>query len=299
MTDHAFTIAVLGTGTMGAPMARGLLRAGFDVRVWNRTPEKASSLVADGAHQALTPAEAVAGAGVVITMLTDGAAVDSVMSGPAGALSAIEADAVWVQMSTVGVEWTDHLAELAQWYGVMFVDAPVSGSSTPAAEGQLEILAAGASELRPRLEPIFDVLGRRTVWLTGVGDGNRLKLAINNWMSVLVEGMAETLTLTEALGLDPKVLLTSIAGGPLAPVYAMAKGNAMVDGNFVPGFPLRHAAKDVELAVHAAQQHHLQLPLTNALLPKWHQAIARGHGDDDIASAVTAVSEQPRYQASA
>jgi 3-hydroxyisobutyrate dehydrogenase len=293
------TIAVLGTGTMGAPIARDLLRAGFDVRVWNRSPDRAAPLVADGAYLASHPAEAVTGADVVITMLTDGAAVDSVMSGQMGALRAVDRRAVWVQMSTVGAQWTAHLAELAGWYGVSFVDAPVSGSSQPAAEGQLLILAAGAEAERTRLEPIFGVLGRQTVWLDRVGDGSRLKLAINNWMCVLVEGMAETLALTEGLGLDPELLLHTIAGGPLAPIYAMAKADMMIGGNFVPGFPLRHAVKDAELASQAAQLHGLRLPLTNAVISKWREAISRGHADDDIASVVTAARHLPPPRVSA
>jgi 3-hydroxyisobutyrate dehydrogenase len=299
MTEGTPTIAVFGTGTMGAPIARDLLRAGFRVRVWNRTPDKAATLVNDGAHQALSPAEAAAGADVLITMLTDGAAVNHVMSGPDGALPFTGSGAIWVQMSTVGVEWAIRLAELAGRHGVSFVDAPVSGSSTPAAEGQLLILASAPVSLRARLEPIFDVLGRRTVWLERVGDGSRLKLAINNWMAVLVEGMAETLSLTTALGLAADLLLDTIADGPMASDYVMAKGIAMVDRNFIPGFPLRHAAKDAELATRAAQLHDLRLPLTEALLPRWHEAIADGHGDDDIASAITAVGGAPSHQASA
>jgi 3-hydroxyisobutyrate dehydrogenase len=283
---------------MGAPIARDLVRAGFRVRVWNRTPDKAAALVADGVYQTFTPSEAAAGADVVITMLTDGAAVKHVMSGPDGALPAMGSGAIWAQMSTVGVEWATRLAELADRHGVSFIDAPVSGSSTPAAEGQLLILASAPASVRTRLVPIFDVLGRRTVWLDRVGDGSRLKLAINNWMAVLVEGMAETLSLTAALGLDTDLLLDSVADGPMASDYAMAKGIAMIDQNFTPGFPLRHAAKDAELATRAAQLHDLRLPLTDALLPRWHQAIADGHGDDDIASAITAVGGLPSHQAS-
>ena len=126
------TVAVLGTGTMGAPIARNLLRAGMQVHVWNRTPSRAAALAADGALLAPTPAAAAADAAVLITMLTDGAAVEQVMTGPDGALSALAPEAVWVQMSTVGVEWCDRLAELAARHHVAFVDAPVSGSSQPA-----------------------------------------------------------------------------------------------------------------------------------------------------------------------
>jgi 3-hydroxyisobutyrate dehydrogenase len=279
------TVAVLGTGNMGAPMAHNLLRAGFAVRVWNRTPARTEPLVADGATYAPQPAAAVAGADVVITMLADGAAVAHVMT---GALPALSPGAVWLQMSTVGIEWTERLAELAAHRGVAFVDAPVSGSSEPAEKGELVVLASGARPVRARVEPIFDVLGRQTLWLEHVGDGSRLKLVLNNWLAVLVEGMAETLTLSATLGLDPHLFVGTIAGGPLASPYAVAKGNAMLDARFEPGFPLRHAVKDATLARDAAQDRGLALPLTAALLPPWQDAIALGHGDDDVASAVTA-----------
>jgi len=284
------TIAVLGTGTMGAPIARNLMRGGFEVRAWNRTPAKAEVLAEDGALLASSPAAAAAGVDVLITMLADGAAVEHVMTGPGGALSALGPDAVWIQMSTVGVGWSDRLANLAARHGVAFVDAPVSGSSQPAENGQLLILASGARSVRSRLEPIFDVLGRQTLWLERVGDGSRLKLALNNWLAVLVEGMAETLTLSIALGLDPHLFVATIAGGPLASPYAMDKGNAMLDADFVPGFPLRHAAKDAALAADAAHNHGAELPLTAALLGRWQQALALGHGEDDVASAITASS---------
>src|ERR1700722_14912342 len=143
MADHVPRVAVLGTGTMGAPMVRNLLHAGFGVRVWNRTTAKAVALAADGARPASDPAEAATSADVLITMLADGAAVEDAMTGPEGALSMLRSDAIWIQMSTVGVEWTDRLAALADRHGVMFVDAPVSGSSEPADRGELLILAAG------------------------------------------------------------------------------------------------------------------------------------------------------------
>jgi 3-hydroxyisobutyrate dehydrogenase len=268
-------------------MARNLLHAGFGVRVWNRTMAKAAALAADGAHPASDPAEAATGADVLITMLTDGATVEGVMTGPDGALSMLRSNAMWIQMSTVGVEWTDQFADLADRHGVAFVDAPVSGSSEPAGRGELEILAAGALEVRPRVQPIFDVLGRRTVWLDHVGDGSRLKLALNNWLVVLVEAMSETLTFSQALGLEPHLFLETIAGGPLASAYAMTKGTAMLDEDFVPGFPLRHAVKDAELATSAARRHGAELALTDALLPRWREAVVEGHGDEDVAAAVT------------
>jgi 3-hydroxyisobutyrate dehydrogenase len=131
------------------------------------------------------------------------------------------------------------------------------------------------------------------LWLSNAGDGNRLKLALNNWLALLVEGMVETLTLSEALGLDPHLLLEALADGPMASEYALTKGAAMLDADFVPGFPLRHATKDVELVLSADRRHGVELPLTNALLPRWHEAIAANHGDQDVASAVSAATSAP------
>jgi 3-hydroxyisobutyrate dehydrogenase len=283
------TVGVLGTGTMGAPIARNLLHAGFPIRLWNRTPAKAERVGVD-AQRTLTPGAAATGADLLITMLADGAAVEQVMTGPTGALSMLKAGAIWIQMSTVGTEWTDRLAGLAARHGVAFVDAPVSGSSGAAETGELIILASGATTARARVQPVFEVLGRQTLWLESTGDGSRLKLALNNWLAVLVEGMVETLTLSEALGLDPHLVLEAISDGPMASDYALAKGVAMVSAEFAPGFPLRHATKDAELALSAAHRHGVELPLTSALLPRWHQALAGDHGDDDVASAVTAAA---------
>jgi 3-hydroxyisobutyrate dehydrogenase len=212
------------------------------------------------------------------------------MAGPTGALSMLGAGAIWIQMSTVGAQWTARLAGLVARHDVAFVDAPVSGSSRAAEQGELVILASGATTVRPRIEPIFDVLGQQTLWLRCTGDGSRLKLALNNWLAVLVEGMVETLTLSEALGLDPRILLEAIGDGPMASDYALAKGAAMLNAEFTPGFPLRHAIKDAELALSAAHRHGVELPLTSALLPRWHEALAGDHGGDDVASAVTAAA---------
>src|SRR5689334_5345244 len=144
MTTPMDTVAVLGTGTMGAPIARNLLDAGFPVRVWNRTPAKAAVVGVDP-QRPLTRGEDATGADVLITMLVDGAAVEQVMTGPTGALSMLGAGAIWIQMSTIGSEWTDPLAGLAAQHDITFIDAPVSGSSGAAETGELIILASGAT----------------------------------------------------------------------------------------------------------------------------------------------------------
>ena len=286
MGDGLPRIAVLGTGRMGAPVARNLLAAGFPVRVWNRTQARAEELVGAGAELAEAPALAAAEADVLLTMLADGTAVDQVATGPAGALSALGADSLWIQMSTVGVGWTARLARIALARGVSFVDAPVSGSDGPAAAGELLVLASGPEEVRHRVQPVFDAIGRQTLWLGETGNGTKLKVALNNWLATITEAAAETIALTEALGLDARVLVDTLADSPLGSPYALAKGRAMIEQDFETSFALRLALKDARLAISAARESDLELPLTEALAERWQQAVANGHAEDDVAAVI-------------
>jgi len=289
MSSTSPEIAVLGTGRMGAPMARNLLAAGFGVAVWNRTPGRARELVDAGARLAASPADAAGPADVVLTMLADGDAVAHAMTGPHGAVSALRAGSVWVQMATVGVDWTERFSTLARIHGLEFVDAPVSGSDGPARDAQLVVLASGTEAVHPLVEPLFDAIARRTLWLGPAGNGTRLKLVLNTWLASLAESMAETLALTDALGLEQELFLEAIAGGPLEAPWATTKGRAMLAREFTPGFALRLALKDAHLALQAGREHGLELPLTEALAQRWEPAIAR-HGDDDIAAVIDAAT---------
>jgi 3-hydroxyisobutyrate dehydrogenase len=283
-TQERPNVAVLGTGRMGAPIARNVLGAGFPLTVWNREAEAAAPLGEAGATVASSPAAAVAGADVVITMVTDGDAVDQTMNGSTGALDALRPGSVWIQMGTIGVEWTDRFATMAAAHGVEFVDAPVSGSDGPAREGSLILLASGPDEARARVQPIFDAIGRKTLWLGPAGNGSRLKLVLNNWLTVLIEGVSETIALTEALGLDPQVFVEAIDGEPLGSPYAVAKARAMIAGDYAPGFALRLGLKDIHLALDAARESNLELPITSAVARRFETANADGHADDDVAS---------------
>jgi 3-hydroxyisobutyrate dehydrogenase len=280
-------IAVLGTGRMGDAIAHKLLSAGFAVRVWNRTPERTAPAVAAGATAAQTAADAVAEADIVITMLSDGMATASVIA-PAGGgvLAAMPPGCTWIQMGTIGPTWTDLLAAGAAATGVVFVDAPVSGSTDAARAGDLLVLASGTEAVRDVVAPVFEAIGRRTLWLGDAGAGSRLKLALNNWLACVVEGLAETLALTAALGLDPQSFLDAVADGPLGAPYVMAKGRAMLAGDVSPGFALRDAVKDVVLVRAAATDEGLELPLTDALLERWSPAAADGLGDRDVSAVV-------------
>jgi 3-hydroxyisobutyrate dehydrogenase len=293
MASRSPQIAVLGTGRMGAPIARNLLAAGFAVAVWNRTPGRARELADAGARLAASPADAAGSADVVLTMLADGDAVDHAMTGPEGAVAALRAGSAWIQMATVGVNWTQDFSALAQDHAVEYVDAPVSGSDGPARDAQLVVLASGTEAARPRVQPVFDAIARRTLWLGPAGNGTRLKLVLNTWLASLAEAMAETLAFTAALGLEQELFLEALAGGPLEAPWATTKGRAMLAREFTPGFALRLALKDAHLALQAARESGLELSLTDALARQWEPAIAE-HGDDDIAAVIdAAIAPEP------
>ncbi len=279
-------IAFLGTGRMGGPMAANLARAGFAVRAWDRTPSRAAALIKDGATAAASPAEAVRGAQILITMLADGPATEQALRGPDGQLE-IGPGLIWVQMATVGMEWTQRFVNTATRYQVSFFDAPVSGSQGPAQAGGLTILASGPSWMQEDIAPVFTPLGRATTWLGPAGNGTRAKLVLNNWLADLTEMTAETLSFARQLGLDPAAVVDLLESTPLGSPYAVQKARSMLAGDFTPAFALKHALKDADLAAQAAQASGTELTLTSALLPRWRRAAASGHADDDLAVIYT------------
>ncbi len=276
-------IAFLGTGIMGAPMVRNINAAGFEVRAWNRTARKAEALAGDGVEVALSPQEAVAGADIVITMLADGDAVTAAME-DGGALAAMADDALWLQMSTVGIAATDALAALADERSVGFVDAPVLGTKGPAENGALTVLAAGPDNARERCAPVFDAVAAKTTWLGEAGTATRAKLVLNHWVLTLTEGVAETVALAEALDVDPQLYLDAIADGPLDCGYAQTKGGAIIGRSFEPSFSLALARKDVALVLEAAARHEHEAPLAEVIERQMGRAIDAGHGDQDMAA---------------
>jgi 3-hydroxyisobutyrate dehydrogenase len=282
------TVAVLGTGLMGSGMAGSLLRAGCEVRVWNRTTDKAEPLAAAGAVAAADPATAVAGANVVLTMLFDGESVETVIT---DAMPAIAPDAIWLQTSTVGLGATERLAELAERSGIGFVDAPVLGTRQPAEQGNLVVLAAGPQRLREPLDTVLDALASRTVWVSErPGDGQRLKLVVNSWVLSVTAATGQAISLARGLGLDPALFLETIAGGPTDSAYAQLKGKAMIAEEFAPSFALDGATKDAEL-IGAAMS---SAGVDNSLMSALHGLFARAedsHVGQDMAAVVHAFSD--------
>ena len=288
-------VAVLGTGIMGAPMARNLRAAGHEVSAWNRSPEKARALADDERSgdeasgrgrivAAASIAEAVRGAEIVVTMLADGDAVEAV----AGEALAAMDGGVLAQTSTIGHEATQRVAARAEAAGVPFVDAPVLGTKAPAEQGALIVLASGPDEARDRVQPVFDAIGAKTLWLGETGAGSRLKLVINTWLLALTEGLAEAIALAGTLGVDPQTFLDAIDGGPLGVPYAQLKGKLMIEGDFPPSFPLELALKDARLALAAAGEGGLRLGALAAVADQMERAVESGHGKEDMAATIHA-----------
>jgi len=273
------TVALLGTGIMGAGMATNIATAGLPLTVWNRDRSKAEPLAAAGARIAGSPADAVRGADVVVTMLWDAPSVADVM---AQAAPGLRPGAVWLQTSTVGVDGTQRLADLAATLGVVYVDAPVLGTKKPAEDGALVVLGSGPDDARDVVAPVLGAIAARTLWVGAAGAGSRLKLVVNAWVVTVVEGIAECLALADGLGLDPALFLEAVKGGAMDAPYVGLKGRSMLAGDFTPSFTLAGAAKDAGLVVDAAATAGVDVGVLRAVRDHLARALDAGHGDLDL-----------------
>jgi 3-hydroxyisobutyrate dehydrogenase len=269
-------VALLGTGIMGHGMAGNIVAAGIPLTVWNRTPEKAADL---GAEVADSPSSAAEGAGIVITILPDATVVEDIIREAAPA-----AGTIWLQQSTVGVEGCERLAAVADELGLVYVDAPVLGTKGPAEAGKLTVLASGPDEARATVTPVLDAVGAKTLWLGEAGNGSRLKLVANAWVLTVVEGVAESLALAKALGLDPQQFLDVMKGGATDAPYVQVKGGAMLSGELDAQFPLWGAAKDARLIEEAGERAGVEMGVIAAARKHFERAEAEGHGDLDMAA---------------
>ncbi len=273
-------VGLLGIGLMGSAMAHRLLDCGIEVIAWDRNSEHALALESRGAKPAKTPRDVVDGAGVVITMLPTAAVILDVVQ---PLLEVWPEGTIWLQMSSVGAAEADQLTEVAEAHAIRLVDAPVSGSTHPAEEGELTILASGPDSVRTAVQPVFDALASRVLWVGAAGMGSRLKLATNHWMITSVAALAESMHLCEEMGLDQQHFIALLDGGPLGSAYALQKLDEMRRHQYPAGFPVRLALKDLELVREVEESSGATMPLLTAVLERF-AAAGEDLGDQDLAA---------------
>jgi 3-hydroxyisobutyrate dehydrogenase len=273
-------VGVLGTGLMGTAMAHRLLHQRVEVIAWDRQPEHVEPLAERGAEVASTASEVVSSAQAVITMLPTAEVVLEVVE---PLLEEWPEETIWLQMSSVGASEADRLLEVATAHGVTVFDAPVSGSTHPAEEGQLTILASGPDSARQRAEPVFEALGSRVQWVGQGGMGSRLKLAANHWMIAMVVALAESMHLCELMGLEEQQFVTLLDGGPLGSSYGVEKLGEMQRHEYPAGFPVRLALKDLKLVREVAHSSGVELPVLDAILERIGD-VENKHANDDLAA---------------
>jgi 3-hydroxyisobutyrate dehydrogenase len=273
-------VGLLGVGLMGAAMGHRLLDEGLNVIAWDHTPEHARTIEERGGARADDPSEVVLGADVVITMLPTAPIILGVVE---PLLEDWPGATTWLQMSSVGAAEADQLTEVADAHGVTLVDAPVSGSTHPAEEGELTILASGPDSARESAEPVFEALGSRVLWVGEAGMGSRLKMAANHWMIAMTAALAESMHLCEAMGLDQQQSIDLLDGGPLGSAYGLQKLDEMKRHSYPAGFPLRLALKDLELVREVEQNSQDAMPLLDVVLERF-LAASEDHADQDLAA---------------
>ncbi|MDR5000094.1 NAD(P)-dependent oxidoreductase [Brevibacillus parabrevis] len=271
-------IGWIGLGNMGVPMASNLLSAGYDVRVWNRSPEKAAPLVALGAKQTESLAQLVDECDVLFTMVSDDEAVKAIYTGTDGLLSARVSGKLAIDMSTIAPETSRFLAEQSKKAGLRFLDAPVSGSVGPAKEAQLVIMVGGEKADYDVAKPMLDKLGKAGVYLGSHGAGTSAKLAINLLLGITVQGVAETLLFARSLGIDTEQMLEIISQSAVGTPLIRGKAASILADDFPAAFALKHMAKDLRLAREAG----VATPLAESAQATYRHALEEGLGELDL-----------------
>ena len=279
-------IALFGLGLMGAGMAGRLLDAGFPLFIYNRSADKAAPFVAAGARLAGSPREAATDADVVISMVSDDNASRSLWLGDQGALGAMRAGTVVVESSTVTREWIAELAKAASAKGIDVLDAPVTGSRTQAASGELTFLVGGSASALERVRPVLAAMSRAVIHVGPTGSGALLKLVNNFLCGVQAAALGEAISLIERGGLDRDTATQLLANG--APGSPLVKGllPRMTERNYAPHFHLSLICKDLEYSLKEAQSLGVDLPAARTALEAFRRAEASGHGLDDFSSVV-------------
>ena len=292
-------VALLGMGLMGSGMAGRLLSANFPLAIYNRNREKAKPAAAAGAFLASSPREAAARADVIISMVADDPASRAVWLGENGACAGAAPATVWIESSTLTVAWVQELAAAASTQGCALLDAPVTGSRSQAAAGELRFLVGGSGAGLELARPVLAALGSDIIHFGPSGSGALMKL-INNFMSgVQAASLAEATAFILASGLDhDKALAVLTNGAPGSPLVKLLSARAQA-GDFTPNFVLRLMAKDLSYAIEEASRHQIGLETAVGALAVFQQAMAEGYGEKDLSSVIEASANSAKAHRSA
>src|SRR5207248_321419 len=275
------TIGFIGLGIMGKPMARNLMKAGYQLVVYNRSSGSMNELAAEGARTASNAREVAEQSDVVITMLPDSPQVQEVMTGENGVLAGAKANTLVIDMSTISPVVTQQLAQAAQARSVHMLDAPVSGGDVGAQQGTLSIMVGGSSEDFERAKPLFEVLGKTIVHVGGTGAGQVVKACNQIVLALTIEAVSEALVLGSKAGVDPEVILRVLSGGLAANRVMEMRGPNFLQHNFQPGFKIALHEKDLGIALATGHEYGVPLPVT-AIVDQMLQALkVRGQGEQD------------------
>lgn len=279
-------LGFIGLGLMGGPMSRNLLKAGYQLTVWNRTPSRVEELVAAGAQAADSPAHVASRSEVTVTMVSDSGDVEEVILGPNGVIEGAAADSVAIDMSTISPAVTRLIAARLKEKGVHMMDAPVSGSDTGARAATLSIMVGGDDAIFERCLPVYEAMGKRITHCGGNGMGQVTKLANQIVGLGNLAALCEGLVFATKAGGDPEALLSALSGGAASSWMVENVGPKIFDGDFAPGFMVGLAQKDLRLVLEAAAEMSVPLfttPLVNQVFRSAQQA---GSGREGIQAYV-------------
>jgi 3-hydroxyisobutyrate dehydrogenase-like beta-hydroxyacid dehydrogenase len=289
MSDTSTATGFIGLGLMGGPMAANVARAGFPLTVWNRTSSKSESLRELGAQVASDAAGVAAASDVLITMVSDDAALDDLLFGAGAAAAALRPGAVVIDMSTTSPACMESVAGRLAERDVRLVDAPVFGSTEPATTGDLWAVVGANGDDLARVRPQLDAMCGTVFHLGPVGAGSLMKVSGNLVVTGMIALLAESLTLGTRGGLDPRAMLDVLDAIDFTSPVWKGKGSLVVEEDYAPRFPLRHALKDVRLARSVAATHGLDLRVVAGAEEEYAAAVGSGHQDEDVMAVVHAV----------
>lgn len=285
--DNQQHIGWIGLGKMGIPMATNLIKAGFQVSVYNRNKAKASTLLDEGAQLANSPAKLIQDTALVVLMVSDDAAINEIFNGENGLFTASIANKLIVNMSTVSPKISKEMAVICAQKGGWYIDAPVSGSVKQATEGSLVIMAGGNKDAFEKAKPVLDRLGKLSLWLGENGAGNSAKLAINSLLALHAQGLAEAVLFAQSKGIKTEDLLQLINNSALGNVFMKIKGEAILQDNYSPAFALKHIVKDLGLA----KDEGIQSPLVKTAYETFSNA-SEELGEEDIISVIKQIKQK-------